>query len=259
MNNENLLVTLLENIKKNFIKIRKNDEKEIYKRQKSITKREEIIKNYNKNKLLFNKTNLSYKKKENKNNHIIIKNYSDFENMTLEKIKLWKQNLNNRNNINEFKKSQSQRNFLKNNKSKKQLIDIPTKKYNFYSNPISKKIMCINKNYDKFLEQYEKIKIQKKRLNLEKYQTELLEIGSINLSSNSIKDLYNTFRNIRKDNLIRIEQSNSFIKGVEDDESKIYKKISKNQDDYVKILDKFKIKFEKDKLPKIKMKRIFKE
>ena len=261
MKSEKSVVNFLEKIKKNFITIKQNEEKELYKRQKCITKREERIKIFEKKKLFFNKINLSEKKKENQKNHILIKNFSDFDNINVKKFKLSQKNLNDNKNLTEYKKSHSQINVLKykNIKSKKQLIDIHTKKYDFYTNPLSKKMMSIHKNYDKFLEKYEKIKMKKKKINLEKYQTQLLEIGSLNLPINSIKKLYKTFRNIRKENSIRIEQSDSFIKNIEDDESDIYNEISKNQDDYIKVLDKYKIKLEKDKLPKIRFKRIFKQ
>ena len=261
MNTKKLLEHFLKNIKKNYLKIKHNDEREINKRQNYITKREEIIQNFEQKKLLFNKTNLSHKK-ENPKNHILIKNYSDFTNVTVKKIKLPQKNLNDGNNLKEFKKSQSQLNFFKKNinkNSKKQLIDIPTKKYDFYCNPFSKKLMHMNKNYDTFLEKYEKIKMRRNKINLEKYQTELLEIGSLNLSRKSMKDLYKNFVNIRKENSVKIGKSESFIKYIEDNENKIYKEISKNEDDYFKILDKFKIKLEKDKLPKIKIQRILKE
>ncbi len=119
--------------------------------------------------------------------------------------------------------------------------------------------MSIHKNYDKLIEEFEKVKKKKMKIKIEKYKTQLLEIGSLNLPINSIKKLYKTFRNIRKENSIRIEQRDSFIKNIEDDESDIYNEISKNQDDYIKVLDKYKIKLEKDKLPKIRFKRIFKQ
>ena len=96
-------------------------------------------------------------------------------------------------------------------------------------------------------------------MSLEKYQRKLIQLSSLSFNRNTVIDLYKTFRQLRKNNSVKIEKSKKFIKQIEEKETKIYKNISNNQNKFIKVLNQYKVKIPNEMLPNIEMKTILKK
>ena len=143
----------------------------------------------------------------------------------------------------------------KNNKERK--IKFVPKKYenceNLFSYNLNEQLYNFSQQ---FFYKYKQVKKKKKVMSLKKYQDKLIKISSLNFPKDTIIKLSNNFKNLRKKYYVNIEESKKFIKKIEEKEKNIYKNILRNQDNYVKLLDKYKL-FKCD-LPKIEMKPILK-
>ena len=95
-------------------------------------------------------------------------------------------------------------------------------------------------------------------MSLENYHNNLIKISSLNFSKESIEKLNFGFKCLRRNYSVKILPSKKFIEKIEEEENKIYKKISENQNNFIKLLGKFKLKILKNDFPKIEMKTILK-
>lgn len=269
---------LFQKILNNHLKIKKNDESDLKRREQSIIKKNKIINEYEKRKLFYTKLQLTHiKKLDNKSEIKSINNdnvnHSNNENETKILDYNYKEsprksfpNKLSENNILNKSKSQiyfykPKRNITKYEIPKKKIVKhYFTKKYNFWVNPFSLRLNReIYKDSKKFNEKYDKIKKKRKDLSLEKYQRKLIQLSSLSFNRNTVIDLYKTFRQLRKNNSVKIEKSKKFIKQIEEKETKIYKNISNNQNKFIKVLNQYKVKIPNEMLPKIEMKTILKK
>lgn len=163
---------------------------------------------------------------------------------------------------NQFTKSNSQKNFLK-DKSEYNII----KNFHFLNknnlnlkdnNYVNNNIFFLNNKFNKTPQSYfnnlRSLKKENTYLNLYKFQKKLDEKYKLNLNKrkmNKLKD-ENKYLDVN-------EESKNFIKKIEDKEEKILKKIRKNEKNIKYIFKELKIKITNKELPEIKLKRIFKK
>ena len=141
---------------------------------------------------------------------------------------------------------------------KKRLKNLKNKKHIFWVNPFLIKLNQEIYKSKNFLNQFKRIKNQKSEMSLENYHNNLIKISSLNFSKESIEKLNFDFKCLRRNYSVKILPSKKFIEKIEEEENKIYKKISENQNNFIKLLGKFKLKILKNDFPKIEMKTILK-
>ena len=112
-----------------------------------------------------------------------------------------------------------------------------------------------------FYEKVFKAKKQKRKLNLENYQNNLLKTINNTFSPKSVRQLEKKFVKIRDDCKIDIDNNSEFIKGLENTEKKIVKSINKINKKCVKVMRTTGIDFGfgNFKLPKVKFYRTIKK
>lgn len=160
---------------------------------------------------------------------------------------------------NQFTKSNSQKNFLK-NKSEYNII----KNFHFLNknnlnlkdnNYVNNNIFFLNNKFNKTPQSYfNNLRNFKKENTYLNFQKKLDEKYKLNLNKrkmNKLKD-ENKYLDVN-------EESKNFIKKIEDKEAKILKKIRKNEKNIKYIFKELKIKITDKELPEIKLKRIFKK
>ena len=205
----------------------------------------------NNKKKLYNKNNLEYQSIS----HFEISNLFK----AIDKSYIHLDNKNNKSQI--LCRSKSQNYYfdssLKDKNNKERKIKFDPKKYenceNLFSYNLNEQLYNFSQQ---FFYKYKQVKKKKKVMSLKKYQDKLIKISSLNFPKDTIIKLSNNFKNLRKKYYVNIEESKNFIKKIEEKEKNIYKNILRNQDNYVKLLDKYKL-FKCD-LPKIEMKPILK-
>ena len=154
-------------------------------------------------------------------------------------------NINNNNSNNT--KNENKKNHIKNIKSENLTIE-------------QKLFINVYKLTPDFYEKVFKAKKQKRKLNLENYQNNLLKTINNTFSPKSVRQLEKKFVKIRDDCKIDLDNNCEFIKGLEKTEKKIVKNINKINKTCVKVMRTTGVDFGfgSFKLPKVKFYRTIK-